>query len=498
MSLPGTISNPLSRGSAGMSNLIDPKKKLLPGQPTSPTTIETPRNFIDPGMEMKAPTTSPTMSFPGMSTPSMTADVPPVSGPQDPWKGWDSRIGSGPINPGAGPGGVSPDLPIPGPSNNLGQPIQPPDAMANQNVRTSMPIGSSIGNISMNNTPGPNAPSLNPQQPAIITPPSTSPQAIYEAANPAQMTMRGNPAPSSTPTYEAPPNPNAENLNVYGQGGTTGTPGAGNPGGAAATDGLNGQISGLLSDLLAGKSPALDFAKNTTINAAERGSRDAVAAAGQRAASLGFAQGSPEYEKLIQDAKGQASSQGTAALADVTQKGLDSQQQALSQASSFGLGQQNFGLNALKNSQDQSLRGNVLDESKKQSEMKNLDTIISDPTSSVGQVDAAKKRKGELLGMNTADLSGWARPDDSDPQNTLKYLKSQIQTAHPEYSPEQIEQQARTQYGQLTDAQFQGLLAAANTDLPGLLTAGKTTPATKTTLNWDDPNVLLKGLFGLT
>ncbi len=257
--------------------------------------------------------------------------------------------------------------------------------------------------------------------------------------------MRPNPAPLVM--HDVPQDPVTTQPNVQA-------------GGAADVSGLNSQVTGLLSDLLNGKSPALDFAKRMTIQDAERGSREAVAAAGQRAASLGFAPGSPEYEKLIQDAKGQASSAGTQALAGVTKQGFDAQQNAINQSQTFGLGQQNYGLNALKNTQDQANKDRILNTSDEATKTKQLQDIIDNPTSSEAMIQWANGELGKRAGAPGAVTSS---TNPSDPQNQLKYISEQLRVGHPEWNPQQLQAEALKYYNQLSDSARLGLIEAMKT-----------------------------------
>lgn len=269
---------------------------------------------------------------------------------------------------------------------------------------------------------------------------------------------------------------------------------------------LTGLIGDKYADLLKGNNPALAQGRRTALNGIGSFQANARSMAAERAAASGFAPGSPEFQKILQGAEDNVVSQGSSLLGQVNQAGLDANNVALTGASNFNLGQENFGLNKLANSQNQGYRYDVLGETKNQnaanntlardtlnaninqsdkrlgldtlvansdigykgkvltdaereSEISGYDNIISHPELySTAQVTQAKNAKAALMG----GVGTGGAPDPNQAQQALSGILDMVKVRYPEMTPAQQEAKARELYGTIDDAQWKSIREAGS------------------------------------
>lgn len=268
---------------------------------------------------------------------------------------------------------------------------------------------------------------------------------------------------------------------------------------------LTGLIGDKYADLLKGNNAALSQGRRTALNGIGSFQANARSIAAERAAASGFAPGSPEFQKILQEAQDGVVSQGSTLLSNVNQAGLDANNVALQGASNFNLGQQNYGLNSLMNSQNQGYRYDVLDETKDQNDATNLlgrdtlnantnqasnrlnldtriadsdigykgqvlsdaekeakisgfDNIISHPELySTAQITQAKNAKAALMG----GVGTGGAPDPSQAQQALNGILDSVKIRYPEMNPAQQEAKARELYASIDEAQWKSLREAS-------------------------------------
>lgn len=387
-----------------------------------------------------------------------------------------------------------------------------PAAPANPYLRASQPT-------QMTRAPMP-ATGMSSEPPAPPAPPVPQPTQMTRAPMPAMGVSSAPPAPSMV---RAPmPAPQMETQMAGAAAQNAGAAAGTIPNPAANVTDLNALIGGNLEKIMTGNNPAMEQAQRSAMNGLGAMQKSGQAAAIRKAQSLGFAPGTPEFERVMSEAETANTSAGSGALSDLAQKGFDQQNAALNMAGNFALGQQNFGLNTMKrgdqvdqfgqslaNNKDQfgqtlandkdqfgqtianrrdefgATLSNTKDEfgqtmanrkdefgqtmgsSNKQNELAALDKIISDPTSSIAQVQAAKAQRGQLSGFNTADPS-WNAKDPNNAQMDLDTIKQGLVARYPELAsdPAKLDQMARERYGKADDAYWNSLGMGSAIDAP--------------------------------